>query len=159
MAVSVAGISATGFETEHLAIVPLGGSFTLSGYEFHFDKIENIQGPNYVANDATIEVRRNGQLVAVAHPERRYFPLQDQTTSVTAIRSSPVSDLYLALGEPAPDGGWTIRAYWKPMISWIWGGALIMAFGGVVSLSDRRWRVGVATRRRRQPMAQPAVAE
>jgi cytochrome c-type biogenesis protein CcmF len=92
------------------------------------------------------------------HPERRYFALQDQTTSVTAIRSNPFADLYVALGEPAADGGWTIRAYWKPLISWIWGGAIIMAFGGVVSLSDRRWRVGAAARRR-QPMAQTAAAE
>jgi cytochrome c-type biogenesis protein CcmF len=159
MAVSVAGISATGFETEHLAIVPVGGGFRLSGYDFHFDKVENVQGPNFVANHATIEVHRDGRLVAVAHPERRYFALQDQTTSVTAIRSSPISDLYLALGDPAPNGGWTIRAYWKPMISWIWGGALIMAFGGVVSLSDRRWRVGAAARPHRPPVPQPAAAE
>src|SRR5208282_5048924 len=82
----------------------------------------------------------------------------DQTTSVTAIRSSPVADLYVALGEPATNGGWTIRAYWKPLISWIWGGALVMAFGGVVSLSDRRWRVGAAARSR-NAMAQSAAAE
>jgi cytochrome c-type biogenesis protein CcmF len=158
MAISVAGISATAWETEHLAIVPIGGGFTLSGYDFHLDKVENLQGPNYIANDATVVVRRGGQLVEVMHPERRYFALQDQTTSVTAIRSNPFADLYVALGEPAADGGWTIRAYWKPLISWIWGGAIIMAFGGVVSLSDRRWRVGAAARRR-QPMAQTAAAE
>jgi len=158
MAISVAGISATAWETEHLAIVPIGGDFTLSGYDFHLDKVENLQGPNYIANDATVVVRRGGQLVEVMHPERRYFALQDQTTSVTAIRSNPFADLYVALGEPAADGGWTVRAYWKPLISWIWGGAIIMAFGGVVSLSDRRWRVGAAARRR-QPMAQTAAAE
>ena len=158
MAISVMGISATAFETEHLAVVPIGGDFTLSGYSFRFVKVENIQGPNYIANDATIEIRRNGALIGIAHPERRYFALQDQTTSVTAIRSSPIADLYLALGEPAESGGWTIRAYWKPLISWIWGGALVMAFGGVVSLSDRRWRVGAAARSRRV-VAQAAAAE
>jgi cytochrome c-type biogenesis protein CcmF len=77
---------------------------------------------------------------------------------VTAIRTSPVADLYLALGEPAADGGWTVRAYWKPLVSWIWGGALVMAFGGVVSLSDRRWRVGAASRSRRARV-QTAAAE
>jgi cytochrome c-type biogenesis protein CcmF len=75
--------------------------------------------------------------------------LQQQTTSETAIRSSPIADLYIALGDPDPSGAWTIRAYWKPMVSWIWLGGLIMAGGGIVSLSDRRWRVGVANRARR----------
>jgi cytochrome c-type biogenesis protein CcmF len=118
IAISVAGISASAFEQEYLAVVPIGGEFTLAGYHFHLDKVENLQGPNYVANDATFEVSRNGGLVAVMHPERRYFALQDQTTAETAIRTSPVADLY-------------------------------MAFGGVVSLSDRRWRVGAAARSRR----------
>ncbi len=158
MAISVAGISASAFETEHLAVVPVGGSFELSGYTFRFDKVETVAGPNYVANEATIEVRRGGDLIAVEHPERRFFALQNQTTSVTAIRTNPAADLYLALGEPAQDGGWTIRAYWKPLVSWIWGGALVMAFGGVVSLSDRRWRIGAAVRSRRVA-PQTAAAE
>ncbi len=158
IAISVIGISASAFEREYLAIVPVGGDFTLAGYDFHFDKIENLQGPNYIANDATIEVRRGGELVTVMHPERRYFALQDQTTAETAIRTNPIADLYLALGDPS-GGGWTIRAYWKPLVSWIWGGALVMAFGGMVSLSDRRWRVGAATRSRHAVAAQPAVAE
>jgi cytochrome c-type biogenesis protein CcmF len=149
LAISVAGISASAFEREHLAVVPIGGDFTLAGYVFHFNKVERLQGPNYVADEATFEVRRAGSLVAVEHPERRYFALQDQTTSVTAIRTNPVADLYLALGDPAAGGGWTVRAYWKPLVSWIWGGALIMAFGGMISLSDRRWRVGAAAKARR----------
>ena len=92
--------------------------------------------------------------LAVMHPERRYFALQNQTTAVTAIRTDPFADLYVALGDPS-DNGWTIRAYWKPLISWIWGGALVMALGGMVSLSDRRWRVGAA--RRAPRAAQPAA--
>jgi cytochrome c-type biogenesis protein CcmF len=77
---------------------------------------------------------------------------------MTAIRSGIGSDLYLALGDPNEQGGWTIRAYWKPMVSWIWLGGLIMALGGMVSLSDRRWRVGVAAKLRR-PVLQVAVGE
>src|ERR1700722_490678 len=159
VAVSVVGISASAFEREHLAVVPVGGDFTLAGYTFHFAKVENMQGPNYVATDATIEVRRDGELVTVAHPERRFFSLQQQTTSVTAIRTNPLADLYLALGEPDQSGNaWTIRAYWKPLVSWIWSGALLMAFGGAVSLSDRRWRVGAAARAR-HALAQAAAAD
>jgi cytochrome c-type biogenesis protein CcmF len=159
VAISVVGISASAFEREHLAVVPVGGDFTLAGYTFHFAKVENMQGPNYVATDATIEVRRGGELVTVAHPERRLFSLQQQTTSVTAIRTNPIADLYLALGEPDQSGNaWTIRSYWKPLVSWIWGGALLMAFGGAVSLSDRRWRVGAAARAR-HALAQAAAAD
>ena len=96
------------------------------------------------------------QLVAVMHPERRFFPLQQQTTSETAIRTNLLADLYVALGDRDASGDWTLRAYWKPLVPWIWIGAVIMAFGGMVSLSDRRWRVGVAARARRAaPAAQP----
>ena len=158
MAISVAGISASAFEVEHLAVVAVGGDFELAGYVMHFDKVVRLQGPNYVAEQATIEVRRDGQTIAVMYPERRFFALQNQTTSVTAIRTSPVADLYLALGEAADAGGWTIRAYWKPLISWIWGGALVMAFGGLVSLSDRRWRIGAGARSR-QAVARAAAGE
>jgi cytochrome c-type biogenesis protein CcmF len=80
------------------------------------------------------------------------------TTSVTAIRSNLLADLYVALGDPDDSNGSTVRAYWKPLTPWIWIGAVIMAFGGVLSLSDRRWRVGVAARRR-VPAAHPAPGE
>ncbi len=92
------------------------------------------------------------------HPERRFFPLQQQTTSETAIRTNLLADLYVALGDSDTKGDWTVRAYWKPLVPWIWIGAVIMAFGGMVSLSDRRWRVGAgarASRRRSHPHCQP----
>ena len=158
MAVTVAGIAAQAWQQEYLAIVPPGSDFTLGGYALHFDSVERLQGPNYIADHATITVRSGSEIVAVQHPERRYFALQDQTTGMTAIRSGLGSDLYLALGEPNDQGGWTIRAYWKPMVSWIWLGGLLMAIGGMVSLSDRRWRVGVAAKLRR-PALQMAAGE
>ena len=154
MAISVAGIAAQAFDVEALAIVPVGGDLPLSGYVLHFEGITPVQGPNFTADRASITIRRDGAFVAVVTPERRLFPLQDQTTSMTAIRTDLLADLYVALGEPDPSGGWTIRAYWKPLISWIWLGALIMAVGGLVSLSDRRFRVAAVRRARRQlPMA------
>jgi cytochrome c-type biogenesis protein CcmF len=98
--------------------------------------------------------------VTVLHPERRYFPLQKQTTGETAIHTNLLADLYVALGDTDTKGDWTIRVYWKPLVPWIWLGAVIMAFGGLVSLSDRRWRVGIAARARRQePQALPAAGE
>ena len=161
IAVTVAGISAQAFDREYLGYMQVGTNERLAGYMLHLDKVERIQGPNYIADEASIEIWRDGKLIATQHPQRRYFPLQDQTTGMTAIRSGLVSDLYLALGDPDEQGAWTVRAYWKPMVSWIWLGALIMAFGGVVSLSDRRWRVGAAARAKGAalPGAIPAAGE
>jgi cytochrome c-type biogenesis protein CcmF len=156
LAVSVAGIAASAFETEQIDIVHPGGDMALSGYVLHLDKVEKIQGANFVADDATVLVRRGAETIAVLHPQRRFFPLQRQTTAETAIRTNFLADLYVALGEPDRDGGWTLRAYWKPLVPWIWIGAVVMAMGGLLSLSDRRWRVGVASRMRAQPLPAPA---
>ena len=120
------------------------------------ERVEKIPGPNFTADRATIRISSGGVAVATVYPERRFFPLQKQTTGETAIRTNLLADLYLALGEADAEGNWTVRAYWKPLVPWIWIGAAIMAFGGLVSLSDRRWRVGAAARARRSAVAAPA---
>jgi cytochrome c-type biogenesis protein CcmF len=158
LAVSVAGIAASAFEVEQIQMLHPGDTLPIAGYVLKFDGTERIQGPNFTADRATIEVRRNGATIEVLHPQRRFFPLQQMTTSVTAIRSNLLADLYVALGDPDNSNGSTVRAYWKPLTPWIWIGSVIMAFGGVLSLSDRRWRVGVASRRR-LPAAHPAPGE
>ncbi len=147
MGITVAGISASAYEREQIDILAIGASMRLGAYDVRLDAMSKENGPNYTADDATISVLKDGAVAAVMHPQRRFFPLQKQTTSQTAIRSSLFADLYLALGEPDGKGGWTVRAYWKPLISWIWSGALVMALGAAVSLSDRRWRVAAAARR------------
>ena len=158
LAISVAGLAASAFSQESIEVLKPGGSMTLAGYELRLIKVETLAGPNYTAQDATIAVYRDGELWREMHPQRRFFPLQQQTTGETAIRSSPVADLYLALGDSDQAGNWTVRAYWKPLVSWIWAGGLIMAFGGVVSLSDRRWRIGAAARARGLSDARTAAA-
>ncbi len=149
LAVSIAGFAASAFDREAIEVLKSGASMDLAGYTVRLDKVERLQGPNYIADDATVTVAQGGTTIATMHPQRRFFPLQQQTTGQTAIRSGLLADLYLALGESDSSGNWTLRAYWKPLVSWIWSGALIMAFGGLVSLSDRRWRIGVASRARR----------
>jgi cytochrome c-type biogenesis protein CcmF len=158
LAVSIAGFSASAFDVEAIETVRPGGDLHVAGYTLHLADVRRLPGPNYVADDPTVEVTRSGRTIAVVHPERRFFPLQQQTTAETAIRTNLLSDLYIALGEGDQSGNWTMRAYWKPLVPWIWIGAVIMAFGGVVSLSDRRWRVGAAVRARRAlPVMQPAA--
>ena len=111
--------------------------------------LRKAAGANFEADRASITVTRNGAAVTVMHPEKRFFPLQRMPTSETAIYTTLMADLYVALGDNDGKNGWTVRAYWKPLVPWIWIGAVVMALGGVVSLSDRRWRVGVAARRTR----------
>ncbi len=158
LAVSVAGIAASAFEVEQIQMLHPGDSMPVASYVLKFDGTVKQPGPNFTADIATVEVRRGGQVVEILHPERRFFPLQQMTTSVTAIRSNFLADLYVALGDPDESNGSTVRAYWKPLTPWIWMGAVIMALGGALSLSDRRWRVGVASRRR-LPAAHPAPGE
>ena len=160
LAVSVAGFAASAFDKEAIEILKPGASIAIAGYELTLDRVDHIQGPNYVADDAVIRVTRDGVLVTTMHPERRFFPLQKQTTGETAIRTNLISDLYVALGDSDTAGHWTVRVYWKPLVPWIWMGAIIMAFGGLVSLSDRRWRVGAAARSvRRGGQPVPAAGE
>ena len=159
LAITVAGISATAFDIELIDTVKIGGTLPLGQYQITLEKVEQQQGPNYIADNATIVVREGGTVIATMHPQRRFFTLQQQTTSQTAIRTGIGADLYVALGDPADATTWTVRAFWKPLVSWIWFGALVMAFGGLVSLSDRRWRVGVAQKFRRAPATAAAAGE
>jgi len=156
MAVMVAGIAGQAFEQERIETLRAGDGISMAGYELVLRDVRRVPGPNFIADEATVEVRRGGVVVDVMQPQRRLFTVQGQTTSLTAIRTGLSADLYLALGEGDPASGWTIRAYHKPIVSWIWLGALVMALGGVVSLTDRKWRVGVAAR---PAAAVPAAAE
>ena len=159
VAVFVAGVSASAFDREAIEVLPIGGTLHLAAYELQLQAIERLPGPNYTAERATVRITKDGQEIAIVHPERRFFPLQKQTTSETSIRTNFLADLYVALGEADQTGKWTIRGYWKPLVPWIWIGCVIMAFGGLVSLSDRRWRVGVAARRRQPSAAQPQAGD
>jgi len=159
MAVMVAGIAGQAFEQERFETLRAGDRIEMAGYELVLREVRRVPGPNFVADEAVVEVRRGGAVVDVMQPQRRLFTVQGQTTSLTAIRTGLGADLYLALGEGDPASGWTIRAYHKPIVSWIWLGALVMALGGVVSLTDRRWRVGVAARPAPVAAVVPAAAE
>jgi len=153
VAITVAGIAASAWDQERIEIMHPGESLAISGYAARLDKVEPIQGPNYTADRATFTVTREGALVATMRPERRLFTVQRVPTTFTAIHSDLLSDFYVVLGERDGKGGWTVRIYEKPLVPWIWLGCGVMALGGMVSLSDRRWRVGAAVRSRRATAA------
>ena len=158
LAVSVAGFAASAFDREAIEVLRPGDSLQLAGYTVQLERVERRQGANFTADEAVIRVTSGDRFVAELRPQRKFFPVQQQTTADTAIRTNFLADLYVALGDADGAGNWTIRAYWKPLVPWIWIGAVIMAFGGVVSLSDRRWRIGIA-QRARPTLAQQAVGD
>jgi cytochrome c-type biogenesis protein CcmF len=107
---------------------------------------------------ARIDVARNGRPITQLEPEKRRYPVEGNNTTEAAIYTTWFADLYVVLGDPDGKGGWVIRAYHNPLVPWIWGGAILMFFGGLVSLSDRRHRVG-APRRSAAPAPATASAE
>ena len=151
VAVTIAGIAASAWESERIELVHPGESVKIAGYELRLDKVESVEGPNYTADRGTVTVTRNGALVTVMNPEKRLFTVQQMPTTFTTIRTDLLSDLYVVLADGDGKGGWTLRVYEKPLVPWIWLGCGVMALGGLLSLSDRRWRVGAAVRRVRAP--------
>ena len=147
---------------EAAKVLGLGDSMSVAGYQLTLGKVGSVDGANYTAERATLAVTRNGAPVCQALPERRFYPASQQTTSRVTICVRGLSDLYMVLGEPRTGAGgqpaWLIRAYWNPWVRLIWLGPLLMAFGGGVSLSDRRLRFGLP-RRAAATTAVPEPAE
>ncbi len=149
------GISAvTAWEQEDIRTTQFGQRYELSGYYFTLNKVENIAGPNYDAVRAEILVE-DGDKSWLMYPSKRNFRVQRMPTTEAAIDISLTRDVYIALGDPQEGGGYAVRVYIKPFVDWIWIGALLMAFGGIVSLFDRRYRVA-APSRKAAPLAAPA---
>ena len=140
VAVFIAGVTVvTSYQTEKDVKMNIGDTVSVGGYEFRLSNLSQYQGPNFQAVRADIEVTRNGSPVGVMHPEKRAFTVSGNATSETAIDRSVWRDLYLSLGDEVPGGGWTVRVYHKPLVNWIWGGALLMALGGGFAVTDRRY--------------------
>ncbi len=117
-----------------------GDSVALAGYDFRFVDAAAVVGPNYAAAQGRVEVSQAGQPVATLWPEKRVYRVQRNPMTEAAIDSNPARDLYVSLGELLPDGSWTVRVQHKPLVIWIWLGCLIMALGGALAASDRRYR-------------------
>ncbi len=146
----------TGNEVEDIRVAQIGAPFEVAGHEITLDAVEELQGPNYRSTMATLTVRRGGEEEAVLHPEKRIYPVQGMPTTEADIDNGLFRDLYLVIGDAQDGGGWAVRTYVKPFAGWIWGGALTMALGGLLSLSDRRYRVAAGARRAAPAMAAPA---
>jgi cytochrome c-type biogenesis protein CcmF len=160
MVLGIAGVTA--WQTEAIRLVKAGDAFDVAGYNFVFKGVTRVEGPNFFAARATFEVYRDEKLYATMTPERRYFPVAGMSTTETSIRTNLLADLYATIGDPELPGlpanmpaflapadantAWTARIYHNPLVPWIWLGACVMVLGGLVSLTDRRHRVGAPKR-------------
>jgi cytochrome c-type biogenesis protein CcmF len=151
-----------GYEIERDVRLDVGQRVAVGPYEFAFLGVTPAPGPNYRALVGTVEVHRDGRLIETLHPEKRIYNASGQTMTIAAIDTSLSGDRYVSLGEAlggdgAIAGAWSVRIYLKPFVDWIWLGAFVMALGGFVAVSDRRYRLAV--RRRLGALAGIAAAE
>jgi cytochrome c-type biogenesis protein CcmF len=148
--VLVLGITGNSAWTEEkILLMQPGDEVSVSGYVYRFNGAEEIQGPNYSALRGNFDVRRadgDGRPIATMQPEARSYPTPPMETTEAAIHSLPGGDLFAVIGDPQGDKGWSVRLYFRPLQAFMWAGAILMTLGGVVSLSDRRHRIGAPRR-------------
>ncbi len=157
---AVAGITGvTAWSSEAILMMRPLQTTAIAGYDVQLLGVRPVQGPNYTADRAEFEVRRNGSFVTALASERRFYPVREQQTTAAGIRTNLISNIYVAVGEPDDKGAWAVRIYHHPLAPWIWLGGFTMALGGFVSLADRRLRVGAPQPARRTPALAPVLAE
>lgn len=148
---AIAGLMA--WEQEDIRVAQLGDSFDVGAFQLTLQKVEEGRGPNYFTTQGTVDLSRNGRLLAELHPEKRVYPVAQMPTTEAAIDYRFLRDVYVVIGDQQDNGGWVIRTYIKPFANWIWGGILMMGFGGFLSLTDRRFRVAAGARRQARAVA------
>jgi cytochrome c-type biogenesis protein CcmF len=148
VAVFVVGVTLVkGYEAEKDLKMKPGDSVELAGYAFRLEDVSAADGPNYRAARARIAVSREGRPVTVLYPEKRVYTVQDMPMTEAAIDPGLTRDLYVSLGDPLEGAYWLVKVQHKPFVDWIWAGCLIMALGGLLAASDRRYRVAARERR------------
>ncbi len=128
------------YEVERDVKMAVGDTAEIAGYTFTFQGARDVQGPNYRAAQGLITLSKNGEEIAQLRPEKRIYRVQQNPMTEAAIRSRPMGDIYVSLGQASEGNSWVVRLYYKPFVTWVWGGCLLMAFGGGLAASDRRYR-------------------
>ena len=136
----------TSWEKEDIRVVPIGSSWALGSYELKLENITETRGPNYFSTMGIIQVSKKGLALTTLRPEKRNYPIAQMPTTEAAIDYRISRDLYVVLGDKQSNKAWTIRTYLKPFTNWIWGGCALMAFGGFLSLTDRRLRIAAGSK-------------
>lgn len=147
IAVFVAGVTlVTGFEAEKDARMALGDTVSAGGYDFKLLGIRQVTGPNFSATVGEVQLSQGNKQLRILNPEKRQYASSAMPMTEAAIDANALRHLYVSLGEPLADGAWSVRVYYKPFVNWIWGGCVLMALGGILAVSDRRYRLKVRER-------------
>jgi len=150
--VMVIGIVAvTAFSTEAVTTLRPGDQTTAGPFAMRFEELRPNNGPNYTETQGQFTVLRDGEVISQITPSKRIYTARRMPTTEAGIMTTGASQLYVALGDETADGGTVVRVWWKPWVTLIWIGAVIMSLGGIVSLSDRRLRVGAPSAKRTKP--------
>ncbi|MDJ1007280.1 MAG: heme lyase CcmF/NrfE family subunit [Paracoccaceae bacterium] len=157
MGITFIGVAAlVAYQVEDIRVAREGETYEVAGYDVTLVGVERVEGPNYISTMAEITLDRDGTEVARLFPEKRVYPVAGMPTTEAAIENGVFRDLYVVIGDPQQGGGWAVRTFIKPYANWIWAGCIIMALGGVLSLTDRRVRVAGSARKPRAPSGVPA---
>ena len=144
LAVCIIGVAFTSIYSEQRDVrMAPGDSVELGGYRFQFDGIQEVMGPNFKAEEGQITVYKADKQVYLLQPQKRVYLARRQSMTEAAIQTGFTRDLYVALGEPLGDGAWAVRVHYKAFVIWIWMGGLLMALGGFLAVTDRRYRIKV----------------
>ncbi|WP_298261806.1 heme lyase CcmF/NrfE family subunit [uncultured Litoreibacter sp.] len=152
-------LGATGssaWKEDIVAFADPGTVIKIAGFELTFESVERQQGPNYIADVATLSVTREGEFVTNLYPERRFYPAAGSTTTESSIRQTLAGDLYASLAEPAAEGAknnWVLRVLYEPLVNFLWIGTAFLVLGGGLSLSDRRLRIGAPRKSKPAPLS------
>jgi cytochrome c-type biogenesis protein CcmF len=123
-----------------------GQSYDIHGYHFVFSGTRDVQGPNYRGVEADITVTRHGETVTVLHPQKRVYDGENSSATEADLQPGLFHDLYVALGQPLGNNAWSMRLQYKPLVRFLWFGGLLMVFGGILAVSDRRHHARAAQR-------------
>ncbi|KAJ04825.1 heme lyase CcmF/NrfE family subunit [Sulfitobacter mediterraneus] len=148
LGVTMAGIAGlTAWTVDDIRVAQIGQPFDVGSYTLTLTDVQELRGPNYLSTTGFVTLSKDGSEIAQMTPEKRFYPVAQMPTTEAAIDYNLLRDVYVVIGDQQDNGGWTVRTYIKPMTNWIWIGCALMALGGLLSLTDRRFRVAAGARK------------
>ena len=148
LGVTMAGIAGlTAWAVDDIRVAKIDTPFDVSSYTLMLTDVQELRGPNYLSTTGFVTLSKNGTEIAQMRPEKRFYPVAQMPTTEAAIDYNLLRDVYVVIGDQQDNGGWTVRTYIKPLTNWIWIGCALMALGGLLSLTDRRFRVAAGARK------------
>ena len=148
LGVTIAGVAGlTAWSMDDLRVAQIDEPFDVGSYTLTLTAVDEVRGPNYLSTMGQVTLARNGREIAQLRPEKRFYPVAQMPTTEAAIDYNLARDVYVVIGDKQDGGGWAVRTYIKPLTNWIWIGCAMMALGGLLSLTDRRFRVAAGARK------------